>query len=101
MCNLIDAMMPPPDQNPNDEIDKMDKFMIFVVVWSIGACLIDADKDKFNQFIVSIANQVLPPNSLYDNFFDMKKMNFVKWEDLVPEYKPPPSGKFSQMLVPT
>lgn len=56
MCNLIDGMMPPVEQNPSDEIEKMDKFFIFCVIWSIGACLIDDDRDKFNAFIVSIAN---------------------------------------------
>ena len=48
-------MLPEPDQNPNDEFDKMDKFYIFCVIWSLGACLIEADREKFNQFVVGLA----------------------------------------------
>lgn len=101
LCDLIDSMMPEPDQNPNDEFDKMDKFFIFCLMWSIGSCLLDEEREKFNNFVVGLAQQVLPQNSLYDNYFDIKKMAFQKWDDLVPSYVPPANKKFSQILVPT
>lgn len=95
LCNLIDAMLPAPDQNPTDDAEKTDKFFVFCLIWSFGASLVDDDREKFELFIKQIANQVLPNNSLYDNYFDIKKMNFMKWDDLVPKYEPPASKKFS------
>jgi dynein heavy chain, axonemal len=101
LCDLIDSIFPEPDQNPNDEFDKMDKFYIFCIIWSIGGCLIEEDREKFNSFVVGLAQQVLPQNSLYDNYFDIKKMGFIKWDDLVPAYEPPANKKFGSILVPT
>ena len=101
LCDLVDSMMPAPDQNPNDEFDKMDKFFIFCIIWSLGGCLVVDDREKFNQFVVGLAQQVLPQNSLYDNYFDIGKMGFMKWEDLVPAYEPPTDKKFGSILVPT
>jgi len=45
----------------------------------------------------------LPSNSLYDNCFETKGNvgAFDMWEKKVPEYKPIPGGKFSQILIPT
>jgi hypothetical protein len=31
----------------------------------------------------------------------MKKMAFMKWDDLVGKYEPPKNRKFSSILVPT
>ena len=31
----------------------------------------------------------------------MKKMSFMKWDDLVPSYTPPANKKFGSILVPT
>lgn len=101
LCSLIDAMFPPPDQNPTDDAEKTDKFFVFCLIWSLGASLVDEDREKFELFVKSKAHQVLPNNSLYDNYFDIKKMTFLKWEDLVPKYEPPATKKFSQILVPT
>jgi hypothetical protein len=52
---MIDSMMPEPEANPNDEFDKMDKFYIFCLMWSIGGCIISEDREKFNQFVVNLA----------------------------------------------
>jgi dynein heavy chain len=101
LCDLVDSMMPAPDQNPNDEFDKMDKFYIFCIIWSLGGCLVVDDREKFNQFVVGLAQQVLPQNSLYDNYFDIGKMGFMKWDDLVPIYEAPADRKFGSILVPT
>lgn len=101
LCDMVDTMLPEPDQNPNDEFDKMDKFFIYCVMWSIGSCIVAEDREKFNQFVVNLAQQVLPQNSLYENYFDMKKMSFMKWDDLVPKYEPPANKKFGSILVPT
>jgi dynein heavy chain len=101
LCDMVDCMMPEPDQNPNDEFDKMDKFFIYCIMWSIGSCIVSEDREKFNQFVVNLAQQVLPQNSLYDNYFEMKKMSFMKWDDLVPKYEAPANKKFASILVPT
>jgi dynein heavy chain len=101
LCDLIDSMLPEPEQNPSDEFDKMDKFFIFCLIWSIGGCIVEEDREKFNNFVVGLAQQVLPQNSLYDNYFNITKMSFMKWDDLVPAYEQPVSKKFAAILVPT
>jgi dynein heavy chain len=101
LCDLIDCMMPEPEESPNDEVDKMDKFFIFCLMWSVGACIVGEDREKFNQFVVNLAQQVLPQNSLYENAFDMKKMGFQKWSDQVEAYAAPANKKFASILVPT
>lgn len=101
LCDLIDSLMPEPDTTNNTEYEIDEKMYIFCVIWSLGACLVDKDRDKFNSFVVSLAQQVLPNDSLYDNYYNQQKKSFINWEKQVPDYEPPPSKKFSQILVPT
>jgi hypothetical protein len=39
--------------------------------------------------------------TLYDNFFKFSDQTMKKWDELVPAYTPPISGKFAEILVPT
>jgi dynein heavy chain len=101
---MIDSIMPEPDQNnpPPEEIEQLEKFYIFCLIWSLGGALVESDREIFSDFIRNLSGLVLPPASLYDEFFNIKKPStFQRWDDLVPAYTPPASKKFSQILVPT
>lgn len=94
-------MIPAPDANPPQEVDQLERLYIFCLVWSVGGALIAEDREKFSEFIRTTSGLILPSSSLYENYFDIDAMSYVLWERKVPEYNPPPSKKFSQILVPT
>jgi len=43
----------------------------------------------------------LPSSSLYDNFFNIDNLSFMRWDEKVKAYEPPANKKFSSILVPT
>lgn len=98
LCDMIDSIMPEPDQNnpPPEEIEQLEKFYIFCLIWSLGGALVESDREIFSDFIRNLSGLVLPPASLYDEFFNIKKPStFQRWDDLVPAYTPPANKKFS------
>jgi dynein heavy chain len=38
---------------------------------------------------------------LYDTFFNIENLTFMRWEEKVPAYEAPHDKKFSSILVPT
>lgn len=48
-----------------------------------------------------VAATQLPSRSLYEYTFDCADLCWKAWRALVPQYIPPPDGKFSKILVPT
>jgi len=104
LCDLIDSMLPEPDQNnpPPEEIEQLDRFYIFCLIWSLGGPLVEEDREKFSDFVRNLSGLVLPPASLYDEYFTLAKPSvFSRWDDLVPAYVPPINKKFGSILVPT
>lgn len=94
-------MIPPPDQNPPQEVDQLERLFIFCLVWSLGGALVSEDREKFSEFLRTTSQLILPSSSLYDNYFDIESMSYVLWERKVPEYEPPANKQFSAILVPT
>jgi dynein heavy chain len=70
-------------------------------MWSLGGCLLEDDREIFSEFIRNLSGLILPNNSLYDEFYDIKKDAMTKWDTMVAEYEAPVSKKFSEILVPT
>jgi dynein heavy chain len=100
LCYLIDSILPDPENNPPQDVVELEKLYLFCLVWSLGGALTSDDREKFNQFITSVAQSLLPPN-LYDNYYDEASLNLDLWEKKVPAYEPPADKKFSSILVPT
>lgn len=94
-CTLIDSMLPPPDSNPPQEVDQLEKLYIFCLIWSLGGSLMQDDREKFSEFIRTSSGMLLPSSSLYDNYFELENMAFILWERKVPEYVPPANRKFN------
>jgi dynein heavy chain len=44
---------------------------------------------------------ILPSSSLYDNFFNIENLKFMRWEEKVPSFEMPADRKFFSILVPT
>lgn len=101
LTDLIDSMLPEPDQNAPEEFEQLEKFYIFCVVWSLGGALVDEDREKFSDFIRNLSGLILPSSSLYENYFNIEKLSFMRWDELVPPYVPPANKKFGSILVPT
>ena len=101
LATLIDSILPPPEANPPQEIDQLERLFIFCLIWSLGGALVSEDRDKFSEFVRTTSGLILPSSSLYDNYFDIDSMSYVLWERKVDEYVPPAGKKFSAILVPT
>jgi dynein heavy chain len=103
LCWLIDAMLPPLDSNPPppEDADSLEKFFMFCLTWSLGGALVAEDREHFSDFVYNLSSTMRAPGTLYDVYLEFKTQQLKKWDDLVPEYKAPAEGKFSQILVPT
>lgn len=90
---------------------------IFVqsVVWSIGAVLDEEDRTKFSEAIKKLSELPLihtsapillgqlPGNdkSLFEYLFDYTELQWIHWDNYVPEYHHDRQLAFSDILVPT
>jgi dynein heavy chain len=101
LATMIDAQLPEPDQNPPEEFDQLEKFFIFCLMWSLGGCLLEEEREVYSEFVRSLSGLILSDKSLYDEFFDIKKNTMSKWSVMVPEYVAPANKKFAAILVPT
>jgi dynein heavy chain len=95
LTTIFDSMIPPPDANPPQEVEQLEKMFIFCLTWSLGGALISEDRDKFSDFLRQTSGLMLPNTSLYDNQFDVDSMAFILWEKKVPDYVPPANRKFN------
>lgn len=97
---MLDSILD--EDDPVQEPDTVEFIYIFCIVWSLGACLKPDSRKKFEEFLRKCSGRIFPPSSLFDNYYDWKDAkNFIAWEKLVTEYRPPPDGKFSKIIVPT
>ena len=60
-------------------------------------------QQKINYNISSILSGEIPSAqpTLFEYFFDSKKLVWVPWVDVIPKYLHDPEKKFSEILVPT
>jgi len=100
MFHLLDSLLPE-EENPPDS-DILENLFIFCIMWSVGTCLTDLSKKRFEEYIRKISSKG-QSNSLFDCFYDyMNTKLWVSWDKKLPlEYHPPEDGKFSKILVPT
>jgi len=75
LATMIDAQFPDPDQNPPEELDdNFEKFFIFCLMWSLGGCLLEDDREIYSEFVRTTSGLILGDKSLYDEFFDINKL---------------------------
>ncbi|XP_055846772.1 dynein axonemal heavy chain 10 isoform X2 [Episyrphus balteatus] len=123
-CNLYDAIFAPPPINPdadepfvNYNPGTLECGFIECIYGSLGACLAEFDRERFDEFIKRSSGLILIEDSqtkpasegqlpitkptLYDYYFDCKLNVWTAWEWVVPLYEHNPNIKFSEILVPT
>ncbi|GAX80571.1 hypothetical protein CEUSTIGMA_g8008.t1 [Chlamydomonas eustigma] len=98
-----------------DNLQKMlPSFMIFSVVWSLGASCDKAGRLQFDKFLrtqVKSSNHLNLPASamfpttddstVYDWCLNQVDGTWMQWMDTVPEFKCDPDKPFAQIIVPT
>lgn len=94
------------DPEGNIDNDTLEHVFVFCVVWSLGSCLTLESKKIFEDLLKKTSGRHLTPHSLFDCCYDYTGLvsntrNWIGWEKIVGEYKPPADGKFSKILVPT
>jgi dynein heavy chain len=103
LCDLVDSMLPPADatQPPPEDADALDMFFVFCITWSLGACLVESERETFSDFVWGLSQNMRAAGTLYDNFFDFDKNQFSKWDVHVQDYVHPIDRNFASILVPT
>ncbi|XP_025020180.1 dynein heavy chain 10, axonemal, partial [Python bivittatus] len=99
-----------------EDPDVLECYFLEALYFSLGACLLEAGRCKFDDFIKRISSMStvndemtlakpgeLPGQlpTLYDFHFDGHTRRWLPWSKLVPEYHHSPEVKFIDILVPT
>ncbi|XP_025092040.1 dynein heavy chain 10, axonemal-like isoform X1 [Pomacea canaliculata] len=93
----------------------LEAFFLQAIYWSLGAGLIEEERERFDGYVKFLAALALvqnptatpgpgelPSNStLFEYFWDSEAEKWVLWSTLVPAYVPNPSVKFCEILVHT
>ncbi|XP_014779882.1 dynein axonemal heavy chain 10 isoform X2 [Octopus bimaculoides] len=116
--NMVKQLTKMLDALTTEEIlntDVLEAQFLLALYWSIGACIVDDHRSRFDDFVKGVAS--LPCSSsgdlasageipesdstLYEFFFDPEKRNWIPWSKKVPQYIHNPMVKFREILVPT
>jgi dynein heavy chain, axonemal len=91
--------------------EMLPSFMLFAVVWSLGASCDKAGRALFDAHLRSLVpacNLQLPEgamfpeaSSVYDWFYNQEDRTWVKWMATIPEFKCDPELPFASIIVPT
>lgn len=121
LCTVLDAIFlsEKMDQENFDERE-IECLFIFALYWSIGATIVDDDRERFDAFVKRVLDSYLtgvdngeklersvsagsyPTRlTLYEYMFDTEEHRWIAWRSIVPDYVKPDDGKFSSILVPT
>ena len=96
---IMDALLPV--ENPPQEIEFLENYFIYALIWSMGAALTLSAREKFDEFLKKTSQRILTATSLFDNYFDIKTRQWLGWDKQVAKFEPPKGGRFSSILVPT
>ena len=112
LCSMLDSLAPH-DKDLTDPA-VLEAVFLCALVWSLGACLLETDRVIFDKFVRRISGLPSTPTSgavgpgslpsahptLFDYSFDVDKLQWVAWSDVVPDYKHN-FASFHEILVPT
>ncbi|XP_028567040.2 dynein axonemal heavy chain 10 isoform X2 [Podarcis muralis] len=112
LTKMLDALL----EQEYDDPDVLECYFLEALYSSLGACLLEAGRSKFDDFIKRLSSMStvndemtlakpgeLPGQlpTLYDFHFEGLMKKWVPWSKLVPEYIHSPEVKFIDILVPT
>lgn len=116
---LLDSLLMewvPSSDNDDVPVDRLSilpqvivPFVMFSVVWSVGATGDNESRRAFDAFlrghIAQIGSEIDPPfpeeGQVYDFMFDTKELRWVHWLDTVDPFEPEPNTNFRDIVVPT
>lgn len=68
LTKLIDSMII--DEDKCQDANLLEYMFIFCIIWSLGACLQQSARVKFEELLRKVSGRHLPNISLYDSFYD-------------------------------
>ena len=126
LCNMLDALLPQPDEETKEKggtgaglalgTATLECYFLTALYWSLGACLIEESRVKFDAYVKKLANLTEVPgegivagpgeipvhhSTLYEYFYDGDEGKWVPWVMKVPEYVHNHSLPYNEILVPT
>jgi dynein heavy chain len=126
LCNMLDSLLPQPDEETKEKggagaglalgTATLECYFLTALYWSLGACLVEESRVKFDAYVKKLANLTEVPgegivagpgeipvhhSTLYEYFYDGDEGKWVPWVMKVPEYVHNPSLPYNEILVPT
>ncbi|KAI8825885.1 dynein heavy chain and region D6 of dynein motor-domain-containing protein [Fimicolochytrium jonesii] len=113
LCAMLDVQLTDSKLFAQEAV--LEGLFIQSVIWSVGASLVEEDRNKFSEGVkklselplvhtaAAIAAGQLPGNdkSLFDYRFDVSELQWMSWSSYVPAYEHNRSQAFHEILVPT
>ncbi|XP_051888343.1 dynein axonemal heavy chain 10 [Pristis pectinata] len=112
LTKMLDCLL----EKEVDSFDILECYFIEALYCSLGACLLEDGRIKFDEYVkrlasmstVEASNVLAGPGelpgqlpTLYDFHFDDEKLKWIPWSKLVSKYVHSPQVKFLDILVPT
>eukprot|EP01038_Epipyxis_sp_PR26KG_P008413 gene8413-11380_t len=111
LLNLFAAKMLAEEENSRKLIaqdnELMNVLIVWCIVWSIGANIVDASRSKFHEFCKSKFSGILSTKyseiltDVYGYHIDLTARECKPWSTLIPTFKYEASTAFFSILVPT
>ena len=123
---MLHALLPQPDEETKEKggqaaglglgAPTLECFFLTALYWSLGACLVEESRIKFDNYVKKLANLTEVPgegsvagpgeipvhqSTLYEYFYDASEAKWVPWVMKVPEYTHNPALRYNEILVPT
>jgi dynein heavy chain, axonemal len=113
LCALLEIQLSDDKQTTQETV--LEAVFIQSVVWSIGATLVQNDRNKFSDAIKKLSELPLSNSkgsvplghlpgagvSLYDYHFDLVEIHWNPWNNYMSQYEHKRSLPFHELLVPT
>ena len=91
------------DKKDDVNLSKMIEYwFIFCLVWTVGAGVVEEDRQKIDSFIRKTEATLPPLNTVYDYYVNVHKKEWGFWQEkLSDDWRPLPNTQFHNILVPT
>uniref|UniRef100_A0A7S4D2X3 Dynein-1, subspecies f n=1 Tax=Eutreptiella gymnastica TaxID=73025 RepID=A0A7S4D2X3_9EUGL len=116
LCTLLQTILT--EKKNITEPKALETILVFCIIWSIGACIIEDDRKRFDSFLKGVCGWPMQDNgeklersvgagslperlTLYEYYVDDSESRWKPWKTLVDAFVPPSDNKFSSILVPT
>jgi dynein heavy chain len=99
LTNFFNVMMP--ESVKAVDANSIEGMFVFCLVWSFGACLVSADRERFAKAVRDLSSILLPNFSLFEGFYDMRDHAMLSWDYKLSEEAVPTNVPITRVLIPT